>query len=71
MASRNDSAMRVPLRSPSPAISLRQSSSSPPSIRAHLAPAPTASQPLSFSISRILGLGDDSVQPQSDTLLGK
>ena len=58
--------------SSSSAISVRQSSSSPPPIRASLVPVPPASQPLSFSISRILGLGDASVQHQSDPrLVGK
>lgn len=70
MASRNGSLTHVPLN-PSPAISLRHSSSSPPSIRARLAPAPQASQPLSFSISRILDLEDDSIQRQTDPPLGK
>ena len=60
MASRNDSSMHVPLN-PAPAISLRQSSSSPPS----------TSLPLSFSISRILDLKDDSIQRQTDILPGK
>ena len=56
---------------PSPANSLCQSSSSPPSIRARLESAQPASQQLSFSISRILGLEDQSVQRQTDALLGK
>lgn len=70
MASLNNSLAHVPLN-PSLGIPLRRSSSSPPSIRARLEPAPPASQPLSFSISRILGLEDGCVQSQSDALLGK
>ncbi|KAJ7355143.1 Transcription factor lbx1 [Desmophyllum pertusum] len=66
MAFRGDISTRVPLNS-SPAISSRQSPASSPLIRPSL--APVSSQPLSFSISRILDLEDCSVQPQSDTLL--
>ncbi|KAL9960215.1 hypothetical protein ACROYT_G033642 [Oculina patagonica] len=62
-------ASSVQMTSSSSAISVPQSSPSPPLIRASSVPAPPTSPQLSFSISRILGLDEASVQSQSDTRL--
>ena len=67
MASHVDISIRVPLNSSSVDSSLCQSSNCP--ILHRPSSVPVSTQPLSFSISRILGLEDDSFHPSSHSLL--